>query len=87
MLDGGESHEKIARYCIDFVAKTVEKMTAYAIENYGNLPLIYAGGVMSNSIIRNEFTQKFGAFFAQPEFSTDNAAGIAVLAYKADMHR
>ncbi len=81
MLDGGESHENIARYCIDFVAKTVEKMTDYAIENYGNLPIIYAGGVMSNSIIRERITSRYkNASFAHPDFSCDNAAGIAYLA-------
>ena len=80
-LDGGESHENIARYCIDFVAKTVEKMTDYAIENFGNLPIIYAGGVMSNSIIRKRITSRYkNASFAHPDFSCDNAAGIAYLA-------
>ncbi len=88
MLEKGENHENIARYCIDFIAKTVEKMTEYAVEKYGNLPLIYAGGVMSNSIIRERIQSKFGADFAKPEFSCDNAAGIAVLAAMkgADAH-
>ena len=80
MLDKGECHENVARYCIDFIAKTVEKMTEYAISEYGNLPLIYAGGVMSNTIIKERMQKKFGAFFAQPEFSCDNAAGVACLA-------
>ncbi len=81
MLDSGETKENIARYCIDFVAKTVEKMTEYAIENYGNLPIIYAGGVMSNSIIKEKITSRFmNASFAHPDFSCDNAAGIAYLA-------
>lgn len=44
--------------------------------------MIFAGGVMSNSIIRNALTEKFGATFAKPEYSADNAAGIAYLAYK-----
>ena len=81
MLDGGESKENIARYCIDFVAKTVEKMTEFAIENHGNLPIIYAGGVMSNSIIKEKIMSRFkNASFAHPDFSCDNAAGIAYLA-------
>jgi N6-L-threonylcarbamoyladenine synthase len=46
---------------------------------YGELPLVFAGGVMSNSIIREIITSRFTAFFAEPEFSCDNAAGIAVL--------
>ena len=46
-----------------------------------NTPLIFAGGVMSDSIIRNNMTKRFNCFFANPEFSTDNAAGVAVLAF------
>ena len=38
---------------------------------------------MSNSIIRESFTDKFGAYFAMPEYSTDNSCGTALLAYKA----
>ncbi len=80
MYKSGESAEDIARFCLDFVGKTIEKMTEYAVEKYGNLPLVYAGGVMSNSIIRKRITDKFDAFFAEPDFSCDNAAGVAILA-------
>ncbi len=76
----GESAEDIARFCLDFIGKTIEKMTEYAVSEYGNLPLVYAGGVMSNSIIRNRIESKFNAVFAKPDFSCDNAAGTAVLA-------
>ena len=44
------------------------------------LPLVYAGGVMSNSIIRKHFEERYGAFFAEPKFSSDNASGVAILA-------
>lgn len=81
MLDGGETKENVARYCIDFVAKTVEKMTEFAVSQYGELPLVYAGGVMSNTIIKEKIQSRFAASFAAPEFSCDNAAGIAYLAY------
>ena len=80
MLDGGESKENVARYCLDFICKTLEKMTEYSINEYGKLPLVFAGGVMSNSIIREKIQSRFGASFAQPEFSCDNAAGVAILA-------
>lgn len=80
MLDAGESKEDTARYCLDFICKTLEKMTKYALSEYGDLPLVFAGGVMSNSIIRNKIRSRFGASFAQPEFSCDNAAGVAILA-------
>lgn len=87
MLESGESKENVARYCLDFICKTIEKMTEYALAEYGNLPLVYAGGVMSNSIIRNKIQSRFGASFAQPDFSCDNAAGVAILAaIKGDAH-
>ena len=54
-------------------------MTDALISEYGKLPLIYAGGVMSNKIIRKTMEEKYGGIFAKPEFSSDNAAGIAVL--------
>lgn len=81
MLADGEPKENIARYCLDFAGKTVEKMTEYAISEFGNLPLVYAGGVMSDIIIKERILSKFDAKFAKPEFSCDNAAGVAVLAY------
>ncbi len=80
MNNKGDSAEDISRFCLDFIGKTIEKMTEYALEKYGDLPLVYAGGVMSNSIIRNRIESKFNAVFAKPDFSCDNAAGTAVLA-------
>ncbi len=80
MFKSGESKEDICRYCIDYIITALEKMMLYALEAYGNLPVVFSGGVMSNSIIKKYFTEKYGAFFAEPEFSSDNAAGIAILA-------
>ena len=50
---------------------------------HGNLPVIYAGGVMSNSIIRRMLSVTGNEFFAEPAFSSDNAAGVALLCKKA----
>ena len=58
--------------------KTVIKMVKDIFGKYGELPLVFAGGVMSNSIIREIITSRFNASFAEPEFSCDNAAGLAV---------
>lgn len=80
MFKNGESKEDICRYCIDYIMTALEKMMLAAVDNYGNLPVVFSGGVMSNSIIKKYFTEKYGAFFAEPEFSSDNAAGIAILA-------
>lgn len=82
MLDYGESPQKIAEYCLDFIAETVISMTEKAIGIYGNLPLVFAGGVMSDRIIRRKIISRFGkSLFAEPEFSCDNATGVAVYGY------
>lgn len=82
LLDTGKAPEYVAAYCIKYIEQSLSKMTDRLLEKYGNLPLLYAGGVMSDSIINKSFTQKYNAIFATPEFSTDNAAGIAYLAYR-----
>lgn len=84
MLKDGERPEDIANFCISYISATLEKMTDVLLEKYGRLPLLYAGGVMSNSLIREKFQSKYGAFFAAPEFSSDNAAGVAIMAYLKD---
>jgi len=80
MLANGESREDIARFCIESVLAAVDSMTEYAIARRGDLPVVYAGGVMSDKIIREKLESKYGAYFASPEFSCDNAAGTAVYA-------
>jgi len=79
MIENGEKPADVAKYCITYIERTLEEMTKALLEKYGNLPLVYAGGVMSNSIISKSFTEKFGGRFAKPEFSSDNAAGISIL--------
>ncbi|MDE5619710.1 MAG: peptidase M22 [Ruminococcus sp.] len=86
MLDDGECPENIALYCLDFIAETVISMTSEAMKIHGNLPLVFAGGVMSDAIIRQKIISRFGkAYFAQPEFSCDNAAGVAIYGYLKSM--
>ncbi|MCM1133104.1 MAG: peptidase M22 [Ruminococcus flavefaciens] len=82
MLDSGESPENIAGYCLDFIAETIISMTGYAVQEYGRLPLVYAGGVMSDRIIRDRIISRYkDASFAEPQFSCDNAVGVAIYAY------
>ncbi len=67
-----------AAYVIDFVLRTLEALTKNLLDEYGDIPVIYAGGVMSCSIIKKRLSH-FGSF-ADPVYSSDNAAGIALLA-------
>ena len=86
MIKNGEKPCDIAKFTIEYVYSVVERMTHICAERFGDLPLIYSGGVMSNSYISNRIKNEFGAYFAKPEFSSDNAAGIAVLtAYRSGL--
>ncbi len=80
MYDQKRSPEEIARYCLELLLASLDQSCQELRKKYGNLPLVFAGGVMSNVIIRDALTAKYRAYFAPPEFSADNAAGIAVLA-------
>lgn len=79
MLEDGVSKEDTAKFLLCYIADTVSAMTEYALQKYGDLPVVFAGGVMSDKIIKDIITSRFDAAFAQPEFSCDNAAGIAYL--------
>lgn len=82
MLDTGEKPENIAAYCLDMIAETIVAMTSHAISVHGRLPLLFAGGVMSDRLIRDRILGHFPeASFAAPEFSCDNAAGVAIYGF------
>lgn len=80
MLADGVPPEDMAMYCLQYIYSAIRGMTLYALEKYGNFPVVFAGGVMSDSIIRKQLESEFGAYFAEPEFSCDNAAGTAIFA-------
>lgn len=81
MLESGEAYNDIAKFVISYICATLDEMTARIVEKYGDLPIVFAGGVTSNSIINKKLNEKYGAFFASPAFSSDNAAGLAIYAY------
>ncbi len=78
LMEEGCVKADIAAYCIDCVSLAVEKMTENLRHEYKDIPIIYAGGVMSNKLIKSRL-EKYGSF-AEPEFSSDNAVGVAVYA-------
>ena len=80
LLSRGTPRETVARFCLDSIQETLVRMTERLLERYGTLPLVFSGGVMSNRQIRENLTARFQAHFAEPAFSADNAAGVAVLA-------
>lgn len=79
MLADGYDKCDIAKFAIDYIGNAIEKMLAAAVEKFGQIPVVYTGGVMSNSILRRRFAQS-GACFARDGFSSDNAYGVALWA-------
>lgn len=79
MLENGESKEDTSRYCIDYIMDSIKKMAEYQLSLLGDMPIVFSGGVMSSKVISHSLSKSFGAYFAKPEFSCDNAAGVAVL--------
>lgn len=84
MFENGESKEDISMYVLTYISNSIDEMTQRIIDNYGNLPIMFVGGVMSNTLIRKQITKKYNAYFAKPDLSCDNACGIAVYAYLKD---
>ena len=85
LYENGESKEKIAAFAFDFIQRTLCEMASQVLETYGNMPILFAGGVMSNKLMRTAICKRFEAYFAEPEFSADNAAGVALLCRRAYM--
>ena len=70
-----------AAYALRCVSNAVLQATKNAMKEYPGLPVVFSGGVASNSMLREKLVP-LNPVFAQPQFSTDNAMGVAVLAYR-----
>ncbi len=81
LIAEGKPEREIAAYVFSFVAKTLSKMTEALRTAYPNIPVIYAGGVMGSKYIRSQLDFK-NTYFAEPALSSDNAVGVALLAYE-----
>ncbi|MBQ7740783.1 MAG: peptidase M22 [Eubacterium sp.] len=84
MIENGDADEDIARFVITYICKTVSSMLNALRGKYGGLPVIFSGGVSSNSLLKKTFENDKSVYFAKPEFSLDNAAGTAIYAYLKD---
>ena len=88
LMKEGAAPETVAAFAFAFIRRTLEKMTEAALARYPGEPVLFAGGVMSNRLMRtslSDLCRKHGsrAYFAEPAFSSDNAAGISLLACRA----
>ena len=76
----GEPAETAA-FALRCVSNAVYQATANALKVYPGLKVVFSGGVASNSMLRKEM-QSLNPIFSEPQYSTDNAMGVAVLAYR-----
>lgn len=79
LLEKGATSEQVAYYVLFSVSDAVRRVTEEALRRYPNAPVLFSGGVSSNRLLRRVM-KDYPCVFAAPEYSTDNAMGIAVLA-------
>ena len=79
-----EKHQipvETAAYALRCVAQAVLQATTNARKVYPGLPVVFSGGVASNSMLR-QVLKPLEPIFSEPQYSTDNAMGVAVLAHR-----
>ena len=70
-----------AGFALRCVAGAVYQATANALKEYPGLRVVFSGGVASNSLLR-KILNPLQPIFCQPQYSTDNAMGVAVLTHR-----
>lgn len=76
----------VSAYVLETVGETLSALTEGLCTRYPKLPLLYAGGVMSNRILQEKLGKRYDTYFSEPQFSADNAAGIALLARRRHLY-
>ena len=75
-----------AAFVMEFIARTLEAMRDDLRLRFPDIPIVFAGGVMSNRMLQTRLGANGNAYFAEPAFSADNAAGVALLGWRAAEH-
>ena len=71
-----------AGYALRCICGAVLTVTKDAMKLYPGLPLVFSGGVASNSMLRAVLAET-NAVFADPQYSRDNALGVAIIAHRS----
>jgi N6-L-threonylcarbamoyladenine synthase len=72
------SPEETAAFALRCVCHAVYQATQNALKEHPGLEVVFSGGVASNSMLREKMLP-LKPVFCKPEYSTDNAIGVAVL--------
>lgn len=80
MIEDGYELSAVSRYAIDIVKLSLYKTAQNGSLLYPGEPIVFAGGVSGNTIIKEYISQRLDSYFAQSGLSSDNAVGTAILA-------
>lgn len=76
------SPAETAAYALRCVCQAVHTATSHARQLHPGLPVVFSGGVSSNTMLRAAM-EALEPVFCPPAYSTDNALGVAVLAWRS----
>ena len=79
MLAEGAPRADVAKYCITYIVSALENLTKALIAADPTRPIVFSGGVTSNSMLRSRMRKKFDVVFAADGLASDNAVGVAWL--------
>lgn len=71
-----------ARFALLTLIDAIYRATENALRQYPDCKVVFAGGVASNSLLRQR-CERLPSVFCPPQYATDNALGIAVLTWRA----
>lgn len=74
----GNNAAETAAYALRCICNAVLSVTQAAIKDYPGLEIVFSGGVASNSMLHH-WLAPVNPVFSLPQYSTDNAIGVAVL--------
>ena len=77
-----DNRAETAAYALRCVCAAVMQASKHALKEYPGLRIVFSGGVASNSMLRREL-ETLNPIFSEPQYSTDNAMGVAVLTARA----
>lgn len=76
-----DSAVETAAFALRCISYAVFSATQQAIQQHPAYRVVFSGGVASNTMLR-QMMQPLNPIFADPQYSTDNAMGIAVLTHR-----
>ncbi len=79
-----KSKEYIAKILLESIIRNIYKSILHISKKYNLNEVVFAGGVSASKYIRKElkyklYKENIDAYFTEPEYSTDNALGCAII--------